>query len=228
MNDDHVAIQRYDVEQKITPEMVSKVHALLGANTDIEVLRVRLIHILTRYERYSAYDNPTTRNDKRKQITRMRDASASLLKAIDGLDGDVRSSIESALEEVTLAKWENWSFESDKPIPEKDKSLEQGGLAASRLLQACNSEFADLEETKGQTKKSTETSLNQLLIDLEGIYEHWTDFSAKSHCYYTDIDECYAGPFFEMAKVVLDFYAPNSYVSEIALGKRIQRVLSHK
>jgi len=58
--------------------------------------------------------------------------------------------------------------------------------------------------------------------------EHWTDFSAKSHCYYTDIDECYAGPFFEMAKVVLDFYAPNSYVSEIALGKRIQRVLSHK
>ncbi len=217
-------MSRGEIHASLTDDLIEQLRALIGAQREVDLFRDRLVHILTRYEIYAVHAHATRKNDRRNQLTKLRDKAAAFMAALDTLNKDVKGGVQGSLETITPDKWENWTL--NEPLPKDDPSLEQGALAAARIKQASSRELEILDASKGEKKTSKHLGLDQLLIDLASLYEAETDKTARSQCYYSDFDENYTGPFFEMALTVLNAHAAGAYSSSSALGKRIGRVLA--
>jgi hypothetical protein len=74
-------------------------------------------------------------------------------------------------------------------------------------------------------KRTINTPLDHLIEDLTDIFEVGTERRAHRHCHYDPNIENYTGQFFEFVLFILIHFAPRSYHSQLALGKRIGRAL---
>ncbi|NIY79488.1 hypothetical protein HCZ23_08385 [Celeribacter sp. HF31] len=219
---------RGEVEADLSEDLIASLHAVIGAEAELAQFRSDLVRILTRYELYRETTNTTPKKERRAQLTKLRDKASQLIEAMDALAPDVTRALDTNLAAVTEERrWEGWSLDSDEPVPNDDQSVADAQRAAENIITACQMELDLFAETKGAKKGSANPALDQLLSDLAELYEIETGSAAKSQCYRdeTAADE-FNGKFFHMAQAILDDYAPESFSTPVALGRRIQRVLA--
>ena len=221
---------RDEVEADLSEELVSSLHALIGAEAELAQFRQDLIRVLTRYELNRETTTSTPKKERRAQLTKLRDKASQLIEAMNALAPDVTRALDTNLSAVTEeARWDGWSFDSDEPLPGDDQSVADAQQAAENIIAACQMELDLFTETKGEKKGSANPALDQLLGGLAALFEDETDRLAHSQCYRDDIcEDGYNGAFFVMAKRLLDGYAPRSYGTPAALGIRILRVLKER
>ncbi|MCK8462839.1 hypothetical protein MUY35_03130 [Aliiroseovarius sp. S1339] len=219
---------REEIAERVSDEIVDRLHQLIEGQREIHLFKDRLVHFLTRYERYLANTPQVTRKERRTQVSRLRDKTSGFLSALTELHDQVVRDINTQLDHITHDdRWEGFDFfNKDQDLPPTDETLEQAKLACERILEVCHGELDHLNSTKGVKKGSLNPSLDQMLIDLAALYETETGHSARSHCYRDETakDE-FNGKFFLMAKAFLDEFVPGSFGTPIALGNRINRVL---
>ncbi|NDW54254.1 hypothetical protein [Aliiroseovarius sp. PrR006] len=219
---------REEIAATVPDELVERLHQLIEGQRETYLFKDRLVHFLIRYERYLANTPKVTRKERRAQVSRLRDKTSGFLNALADLHDDVESDIKFQLNELTHEeRWEGFDFfDSDQGLPPDDETLEQVRLTCERILEVCQDEIDHLDTTKGVKKGSLNPSLDQMLIDLAALYETETGHSAKSHCYRDEtVEDEFNGKFFQMSKAFLEEFAPDSFSTPVALGRRIDRVL---
>ncbi|CUK08273.1 hypothetical protein RUE5091_03059 [Ruegeria denitrificans] len=219
---------REEVDQNLSGELIDRMRNLIEAQRDETVFRDRLVHVLTRYQRYLAVTKTVMRKERRKQISALLGKAQGFLVTMEALHPEVRQSLESVLDANTLDdRWEGYDFfDLDQPIPSHDDTLDQAQSMTRKIIEACHLELDLLDESKSDKRGSRKPSLDQLLIDLAGLFEAETEQPAASNCYRDETSkDAYNGKFFNMAKTLLDEIDPGSYDTSAALGIRILRVI---
>lgn len=221
-------LSRKQIDAELPDRLVDSLRDLIGAQRSRQLFRDRLVHVLTRYEVYNAATKTATRNEYRKQLSKLQEKAQGFLVAIRALHPEVRQTLNGHLDTMTWeSRFEGFDLFDEKSVwPDDDSSFELAEEATKKIIESCHGEIGFLNSTKGAKKMSANPALDQLLIDLAALYETETDNPAKSHCYYTDIDGGYGGPFFKMAQTVLDEFVRVPLTSESALGNRIKRLLA--
>ncbi len=115
---------------------------------------------------------------------------------------------------------EYWAANEDS-VKRTEDLLKMLSWAAQRLS-------AENQDTLALRRGSKSKDLNYFIFDMSGHFEEWTGAKAKSKCYYSAARENYSGEFFDVVVCTLQIFAPNSFHSEAALGKRIVRLLSER
>ena len=209
------------------------VEELLGNGIDaqrVSLIRDRLITFVLRYDRVDAHAPTITRKDRQLQVRSLQTKAVGLASAIRNLHRETEKEIQNYLEGMTTeSRWEGFDFSDlDQEIPKDDETLEGALQSCDLIVQACQISLDQIEQSKGTGKKSAKLALDQLILDLAALYETETGVSAKSQCYRSEssADE-FSGQFFVMAKRFLDHMLPHSYGTPVALGRRIERVLSY-
>lgn len=195
--------------------------------TEPDFLKERLRVVFERFER-GRLNQPLPRTEYRRHLTALDKATERFLRAVDTMPEVVLDAIEDAVNRDDESRWQNWSFQSGAPIPEDAQKLRDARSAAATIHTTVKLELAQLDQSSGQRSPPKNAALDQLLVDLEGVYESYIQESAKSGCYYVPARDGYGGPFFDFVKLVLDAYGPNLYFSDGALGKRIERSLGQE
>ncbi|MHA6266578.1 hypothetical protein ACXYMP_06905 [Aliiroseovarius sp. CAU 1755] len=219
---------REKIAERVSDEIVDRLHQLIEGQREIHLFKDRLVHFLTRYERYLANTPQVTRKERRTQVSRLRDKTSGFLSALAELHDEVIRDFDTQLDHLTHdERWEGFDFlNKDQDLPSGDETLKQARVACERILEVCRGELDRLDTTKGARKGSLNPSLDQMLVDLAALYETETGHSARSHCYRDETakDE-FNGRFFLLAKALLDEFVPGSFGTPIALGRRINQVL---
>ncbi|MCK0143149.1 hypothetical protein [Aliiroseovarius sp. F20344] len=220
---------REEIADRVSDEIVDRLHQLIEGRREIHLFKDRLVHFLIRYERYLANTPQITRKERRTQVSRLRDKTAGFLSALAQLHDEIERDLNSQLDHLTHdERWEGFDFlNKNKGLPPEDDTLQQAKRASERILEVCQAELDHLETTKGVKKGSLNPALDQILVDLAALFETETGLPAHSQCYRdeTASDE-FSGKFFHMAKAILDEFLPDSFGTSIALGRRINRVIT--
>jgi len=110
---------------------------------------------------------------------------------------------------------------NENSVKRIEASLKMLAWAAERVA-------AESHEIMAPQRGSKNTDLGYFIFDMSGHFEEWTGTKAASKCYYSADRDGYSGEFFNVMVTTLEIFAPNSFHSQSALGKRIVRLLSAK
>ncbi len=232
-DEEHIEhVRRKDVETRLLDETVQAMHEKFDVQTELEIFRDRLVHILFSFERDLEFEQSPSKKEHRKQLEKVYRATARLIAALGGLSSHAKETLNYDLE---FDHWQSWveengsifgNYVSEAPtVHEMRKKLEK--IAAQAHPDKNRETTADTEGNGSDDcyKPPKRTALDQLIIDVEGTLLTHVDYTEKGLCYYSAVDDDYRGLLFEFTVELLDSYAPNSYFSRGALGQRIIRVL---
>ncbi len=232
-NSEKEALSRGDVEERLTEATVQRLFHQFEATTDFYIFRERLVHILYRYECGIFIGSSQPQKEVKKLLNRAARTASKLLNVLDEIDRKTHIELNSQIEFDSYREWQDQHADifADRSIsaPTTDE-IEQ---SLKRLIHACQPETAGTDprsettagdETDDQ-KPWNRTALDQLIVDINGTLRHHIGFSGIAGCYYDAVNDDYRGLLFEFTVILLDEYAPKSYFSRGALGKRIVRVL---
>lgn len=218
---------REEVEADFPTSISAEIAKNIGYKSDPQFLHSDIIRNLIRYELEKERQRVMTKSAQRKSLMKLHGSARQFLNALDNLPVDILKIVRGNLKALTEQKrWEGWTFETNQPIPADDDSLALARACLRNVAAACELELDILEETKGQSKGSRAPALDYLIVNLALLFESNTDLSATSQCYRDQTSEDdYNGKFYNMVKMVMDFYAPRSYGTSAGLGIRIIRTL---
>ncbi|EKE73255.1 hypothetical protein [Celeribacter baekdonensis] len=220
---------RQEVEADLTEDLSQRLHKLIDARTDLGLFRERLIHILTRYETYEIRKPKVTRKARKSQIENLKDKAEKFLAAASALHPQTEQSIDHSIgSEKLRAHWHKFGvLNLDAPDVSESDGMSDCTNAVSEVIAACDDELRQLDETKGEGRKSSNPEVDQLISDLADIYATESQLG-KSPIYPSETSEDgYEGGLYLLTKVLLQEYAPTNYAScADGLGQRIRRVLS--
>ncbi|MCW8842186.1 MAG: hypothetical protein OQK00_02100 [Rhodobacteraceae bacterium] len=219
---------REEVDADLDDDLVERLHTMIAAKMDFDIFRMRLVHILNRFERYEMGKPQVTRKERSKQINKLSNTAQKFLEAVEELHPSVTNSIDMRCGTLKFLKAAQDMYVLDPDFPEIS---EDGFISSAKdelcdLLKACEHELEGMEATKGTKRKSSVPGLNQLISDAYTLYETETGYPERSAIYRspTATDD-YEGLFFTMMKTLLDGYAGKRFATGAALGKRIERIL---
>ncbi|MHA7826184.1 MAG: hypothetical protein ACX93P_01320 [Roseovarius sp.] len=211
---------RDGIEERLTDERLQSLHVLTGAQSTPEVFRIRLITILARYERYLITFTKTPKKERRSQLEKLEKNARALSETLATTSQDVLRLLDAHGDDFEATEWDDWSFDSGKPLPLKDPLSERVQTTVSELLDATRAELADVNRVKNEPRQVKQVALIQLIEDLAGLYASETeavDGGGRARVA--------GGGRQGFVKAVLDWYDPGGYFSGEALKQRIKRTL---
>lgn len=187
----------------------------------------RLVHILTRFETYHLRKPQVTQKERGKQLTNVKDKAEKLLAALNALHPEVTQSLDVTSHGIRQNKiWEEFDvFDEAAPEIGEDDCASSCVTAVSDVIASCSEELSQFEGTKGSKRSSDNPERDQLISDLADLYETESGLDQAANYRSPTAEAGYEGGLFLLTKSLLDAYAPRSYSSAEALGKRIERIL---
>jgi len=216
-----------EVEADLSEELSQRLHGLIKARTDLALFHDRLVHILTRFESYHLRKPQVTRKERGKQLTNVKDKAEKLLAALNVLHPEVLESLDFTISgSLQHRVWEEFDFfDESAPTIADDGHISNCVTAVSDVMAAAEEHLRQLENTKGTKRTSDNPALDQLISDLADLYETEAGLDQAANYRSPTAEDGYKGGLFLLTISLLNAYAPRSYSSAEALGKRIERIL---
>ena len=171
---------RGKVRARVTPEIVAKLAEEFSIPTDKGVLRERIVHVLTRYERGMISDSRPTKKELRKQLRNAVNSTTKLHQILSDSQSQIREDLLYQLEYDTYAEWLETVDFSTLDSPPQVLNLADTSLLVKRLKYASERLLSELEPTAAlEHSDMTEpltgiarTPLDQLITNLPNHF--WT------------------------------------------------------
>ena len=218
---------RDSVDNLLQDRTVVDLYGRFLVKSDLSVFRDRLIHILYRFERGALSRHKPSKKEQRAEL-------AKLEKAASNLVGMSERMLEDLIVEMEFCAFDKFletstginSEQGPVPVPNIEEVKQFTNVlhhAFQQLLIEAEQKPMRMEEL---VPKTTPSPLDQLIRDVEGTMFGLPCTEDTAACYYDAVSEEYTGHLFEFTKILLDGYNPKTYHSDVALGKRIVRVLT--
>lgn len=211
--------------EKLDPALVQEIKERFGLSGDPHFIREHLGKVLYRFQAALQNAREPAPSPQRIEIDRLKKSMDRTLKALQSVSMTNQSDIDAEIlyrapfngrfyfkEQLTY--WD----QNEASMEKLGRKLEQVSWAIDQLTAKRNSELY-------QPKRNSDKPLDHFIEDLTFDFENDNSRNALSHCYYSPNRESYTGQYFDFVIYMLDLFAPTSYHSELALGKRIVRVL---
>ncbi|MDA5092479.1 hypothetical protein O2N63_00045 [Aliiroseovarius sp. KMU-50] len=214
-----------EIRSRITPELLEEIRRVSGIETDDDSLRHRLGKDLRRYQAAVRQAYEPVNPSQIRELRSLQKAAERFSKAIEKLN-------ERNVFDIDYAIQYRPPFNGKFNFPEQEDYWEANGNSTQRaqnlakmISWSIDRVFDEREEEKSPTKRTLNTPLDHLIQDLTTAFRNGTGESPKRHCHYHPIEEAYTGRYFDFVLIILKAFAVKSFHSEVALGKRIVRVL---
>ncbi|UXX82213.1 hypothetical protein [Roseovarius pelagicus] len=226
-------IDRSEVSARLSGEVVSKLHDRFSFSTDLGDFRERLVHILSRFERRRSIAHQPLKKVRRKLFMNVEKATSQLLETPEDLSAYLLENLVYQMKYDALDDWLKSTssiFDTDPPpsptLDETERFLKLLHRASKQMLVDLDFKPESNPEEEVETNQAySRAPLDDLITDVQGTLQHHNSGKNSATCYYNAIKGEYCGALYEFTKLLLDSYAPDSYFSNAALGKRITRVL---
>lgn len=211
--------------EKLDLTLVQEIKQRFGLSGDPQCIRERLGKVLSRFQTALRNAREPAPSLQRFEIDRLKKSLDRTLEALQAVSKANQSDIDAEILyrapfngrfkfEEQLTYWDQNEASMEKLI----RRLEQASWAIDQLTAKRNSEFY-------QPKRASNKPLDHFIEDLTFDFENGNNRNALSYCYYSPNKEGYTGQYYDFVVYMLNLFAPTSYHSELALGKRIVRVL---
>ncbi len=226
LNDPDVpSMSWHDISDLFTPYLIQEMRTKFGLQESDETIRLQLGKVLGRYQSSAKHAHEPTPSLQSKELERLQKAVERAISAFDALSKENLSEIDHA---ILYRDPFNRRFYFKEQLDYWEKNKASAELTVNKLKQvshALKSVNATRIERANEFKPTRNTPLDHLIQDLVMDFEAGTERKAKSSCYYDTKRDNYAGQFFDFVLFILNLFAPGSYHSQAALGKRIERTL---
>lgn len=215
-----------EIQDGLTPNLLDELCQVSGIAGDQAKLQLQLAKVLSRFQSAIFNTAPPKTEPQAREFQSFQKAANRFLKTIDALSKANQESVDS---EILYRP----PFDSRFFFPEQldywaanEKSMKRMRDLVERTAWASTiaaQKTAAHREIHNPTKN---TPLDHLIQDLSWVFENGTGQKASRQCYYNASLENYSGHYFDFIVLILGRFAPSSYHSQVALGKRITRVLA--
>ncbi|NSX56328.1 hypothetical protein [Parasulfitobacter algicola] len=213
------------VRDRLTDELLKKLCKLNDLTIIPETSKNRLAKVIWRFKRDSKLIGNYNPNPQRKEFQNLHKSTEKFLNALDKLTCENRSQIDSEI-------LNRPPFNSRFYFPEQmdywnanENSVQKTKNLIKMISWAAERVSKGIEKELSYGKRTKNTHLDYFLMELADIFEEWAEEKASTQCYYSAKIDGYSGRYFRFVVLILDNFAPKSYHSHTALGKRIIRVL---
>ncbi|WP_377509679.1 hypothetical protein [Octadecabacter sp. R77987] len=215
----------WEIADKITPAFVDEMRdrfGLIGSHGEISG---ELGKVLWRFQAAAKNALEPLPAPQAKELDRLKKSVDRSIAAFDALNDQARTDIDNA---VMYRDPFNQRFYFEQQQDYWDKNENSTKTAMNKLAQISHALDAVMDLRKVQAddpKRTINTPLDHLIQDLTMDFEKRTDRKAYQCCYYDPRTDNYSGQYYDFIEFILDHFAPRSYHSQVALGKRIVRAL---
>lgn len=227
LNDPEIPLQNHsELMALFTPMLVDQIHTKFGLNVNYDDFTFELAKVLMRYQSAAKNAEHPQPIIQTRELARLKGVVDRALTAFDAISPDNRADID---EEILYRDPFNRKFYFKEQLDYWSKNADSTQLAINKLGQISHAleSLEDKHKRNGLDPKKTKNApLDHLIQNLVIDFERDTERKASKCCYYVASKESYAGQFFDFVIFILDHFAPNSYHSHGALGKRITRTLA--
>lgn len=213
------------VRSRFGSELFDEVRRVSGIVTDDEGLRYRLGKDLWRYQAAVRQSHSPINPAQRRELESLLKAAERFSKAIDRINDGNEYDINY---EILYRPPFNARFyfrEQQHYWDANENSLQRANDLAKKIKWSIERVFERRETEQSGYKRTKNTPLDHLIEDLTVAFEDGTGEIPKNHCHYSPSAEGYIGRYYDYVLLILKNFAPTSFHSEGALGKRIVRVL---
>jgi hypothetical protein len=217
-----------EVTNQLSTELLKKICNVSGIESDLEALRLELGKDLYRFHRSSTNGPVWNPDPQRREFKNLQTTVERLIKGLEGLTDENQSDIDDEIQYRTPfnrqfyfpQQMDYWNANANS-VQKAKNLLTMITWAAKRVTEKTENELSFGRRTQN-------SHLDYLILNLSITFEGRSKKTASSQCYYSDIVDGYAGQYFDFVSLILDNFAPSSYQSRGALGKRIVRLLKVK
>ncbi|KPA20424.1 hypothetical protein shim_34140 [Shimia sp. SK013] len=214
-----------ELQAKFTPALVQEVCDRFGLTGNDRDISFELTKVLIRYQSAARKALKPDPSPQSKELERLKKAIARTLTIFETLSEENKSAIDG---EIMYRDPFNSKFFFKEQLDfwrKNEYSTKTAMLKLTQISHAITLLKNAREAEAYIPRKTVNRPLDHLIQDLTLSFERGTDRKAKKCNYYDDPCGNYVGQFFEFIVFILDLFAPSSYHSHVALGKRIERVL---
>ncbi|WP_270729588.1 hypothetical protein [Shimia sp. Alg240-R146] len=226
LNDPEVPAMSWpEISDLFTPHLIQTMRTDFGLQGSDKTIRLQLGKILGRYQASAKRAHEPPPAPQTKDLERLKIAVDRTISAFDALSDKNLSEIDDA---ILYRDPFNHRFDFNEQLDYWEKNNGTSELTINKLKQvshALKAVKAKRIEHAKEFKPTRNTPLDRLIQDLVMDFESGRGKKAKSSCYYDTRRDSYAGQFFDFVIFILESFAPRSYHSQVALGKRIERAL---
>lgn len=213
------------ISNLFTPQLLEQMRADFGLQGSDDSIRHAIGKILVHYQISAKQAHEPAPPPQSKELERLRKAVDRAIIAFEDISKENLGEIDG---EILYRDPFNARFFFKEQLDYWEKNKASSKLTVNKLKQvshALKMIKAKRIERSNEFKPTRNTPLDHLIQDLVMAFEAGTDRKAKSSCYYDAKRDNYAGQFFDFVLFILNQFAPKSYHSQVALGKRIERTL---
>lgn len=214
-----------EIRELVSGSVLEKVRGQFGLVGDEVKIVNQLAKVLSRYQSAAVYALEPNPAPQKRELVRLKNSIDRALVAFENVSDENKSMID--FEIMSRDPFNaRFYFKEQSDYWELNENSVQ--TAINKLLQisfALNVVKSKREADSDMPKSTINTPLDHLIQNISYDFEFGTDRKAKKCCYFDARLDNYSGQFFDFMVFILDRFAPSSYHSHMALGKRIERAL---
>lgn len=213
------------IEPHISKELFQEMKKRFGITGEHEEVRHELSKVLGRYHRAVRNVQSPAPSPQKREMDRLHKVVDKAMSAFEAVSDENRSAID---DEIMYRDPFNRKFLFPEQLAYWERNEASTQTAMNKLAQishALKLLKAKREHEQTGRKTTRNTPLDHLIQDLAIDFERGTCRKAIRSCHYGGDRGSNNGQYFDFVIFILDRFAPKSYHSEGALGKRIERTL---
>ena len=217
----------HEVKARFGPELLDQIRRVSGIETSDDDLRHRLGTDLWRYhEAVRSVHKPIPASQSR-ELRSLQKAAERLSNAIDRLNDANKYEVDEMILHRAPFNGRFYFPEQKDYWAANENSIQRTQNLAKMLAWSVDRVFEKREAEKLPYKRTLNEPLDHLIEDLTVAFEDGTGENPARHCRYHPTKEAYTGRYYDFVHILLENFAAKGFHSEVALGKRILRVLSN-
>ncbi|WP_298559954.1 hypothetical protein [uncultured Aliiroseovarius sp.] len=217
----------HEAKARFSPELLDQIRGVSGIETNDDDLRHRLGKDLWRYQCAIRSVQEPIPAPQHRELKSLQKAAERLSNAIDRLNDINKLEIDDKIQHRAPFNGRFYFPEQLDYWAANENSTQRAQNLAKMLAWSVDRVFEDREAEKLPYKRTVNTPLDHLIADLTVAFQDGTGENPTRHCRYHPTKEAYTGRYYDFVLLILKNFAAKGFHSEVALGKRIVRILSN-